>query len=348
MLRTRSGRDRRRVRRAAGLLLVLALLGACSEPQRPPGSSVWDDGATIDFQSMPTRTQVGMGPDGYAAYPRAGADPVPTTLVLPTGTVRRSFSAIRIGANYAFAPDGDERHQPTDFDFSLKVRSLAQARTVLTEDADALGLSDEEVDDITGEGTSVEQGYVRGWLSTEVEASASADADGSMNLFYSVTIGHYHDEAVDRVLHDGRMTVDLTARPTATDLGFREAYDSVSIIPEPHRRQLRVTLRTPRGRTTLPTSSFSSARSDGMVTSSTLLGSTDLARAPATARSAAGAFGLDVEPALLLVRTARDDLQRSEIPCASTAVYTCAVRVETTTDGSLVGYFGYRITLTYR
>lgn len=80
------------------------MLGGCSSEQDRPGSLVSNSGATIDFRSMPTRTQVGMGPDGSVTYPKgAGAAPVPTTLVFPGGTIRRDFLELNFGANYALS-----------------------------------------------------------------------------------------------------------------------------------------------------------------------------------------------------------------------------------------------------
>ena len=272
---------------------------------------------------------------------------MPTTLTFPGGTIHRDFTSIDIGTNYAFAADRDLRHQPTDFDFYLKVDNIDQAKTVLAEDAAAFGLSPDEVADVTSQGTSVEQGLVQSWLSTELEARASGNADGSMNLIYSVAIGYYHNAAVDKVVHDGQMDLDLTTQPTATDLAFRDSYDSADITPE-FGQQITLTLTTPHGRTTLPTDSITSVRSNGTVTATVFTGLTNLANGPQAVRSAADALDFDVTPALDIIRNATDTLQTRNLTCASTAVYTCAIRVQTFYDGDPHYGYNYRVTLTYR
>ncbi|RYE97759.1 MAG: hypothetical protein EOO77_38475 [Oxalobacteraceae bacterium] len=237
--------------------------------------------------------------------------------------------------------------QPTDFDFYLKASSITEAKAMLREDAAALGLSPKEVADITSRGTSVEQGRVKNWLSTEVEARESGNADGSMNLIYSVTIGRYYNEAVDKVLHHGRMHLDLTTRPSPADLAFQDAYDDADITPE-FGHQLRISLTTPRGRITLPADSFTSSRTNGTVKTTIFIGLLDLTDSPTTARASAKVLGFDVAPALEIIRTANATLQTRYLECASTDVYTCAIRVQTVDDGTPHYGFIYRVTLTYR
>jgi hypothetical protein len=237
------GRRRRAAAAApiAVVALLTVLLGGCVSSNTnsalhsgtsDPGSIVHGNALTIDLTRRPTRADLGIpATSSFRAYGRSGPM-LATTLKLPTGTLTVPATSVMAATDeQGGASDPNHAHEPKFFTISQTFTSVAQAREELTKHAGVLGLSPSEIDEDLpdlGTGATVPQtrvlhGLVHGWLSASVDLT-DGDEPGVVKADYQLAIDVYHNPALDRVVHDGVFTADLTRKPTRADLGLLPGY----------------------------------------------------------------------------------------------------------------------------
>lgn len=234
------------------LALAIALItGGCDSvstdsPNEP--TIVHDHQISLDFTHRPTRESFGMEPDSnLRAYQRTGKA-YDVSVTLPTGTFHTPAFLVEGSTDPAGgAHDQDHTHQPKYFDIQTTYPDGQEALQAVRDRAKVLGIAPRELtrlEDDLGSGATVPQsrvvnGLIRDWLSVSV---AFADQEGSeVQVTYQIDIDTYHNPALDKVVHDGAMRLDLTTSPTRADLGFLPTYGDAAITPEPG-DQLRLTL----------------------------------------------------------------------------------------------------------
>jgi hypothetical protein len=205
------------------------------------GSIVHDNKATIDLRSRPTRADLGFQPGrNDRSYQRgAGVDAIVTMVHLPTGSLEIPAFVITADAG-DFSPGNESIPRPPQF---IVVQRLFdnpdQALQSLIADAPILGFARHDVDALLSRvartvGTLAPQqgvlnGFVQDWLAAYAEVIGYED--GTVGVNYTFTINQFHNEAIDKVVHDGVFGIDLTHRPSREELAFRDTYDSARVQP---------------------------------------------------------------------------------------------------------------------
>jgi hypothetical protein len=304
-----------------------------------PSSIVHDHKLTLDFRERPTRADVGL-PAGRTFRIYSSDDPLlQTTVVLPTGTVLLPCFTVKIATDAAGgaidSAAGETEHEPKYFDLFRSFGSAADAQQSLSADAKVLGLSQEEIDRTLpdlGKGGVVAQsrvlhGLVHDWLSIEVTLS---DGDnGTVQAQYAISIDVYHNPAIDKVLHNGVVPLDLTTRPTRADLGFLPGYRTAVISP-PWGESYRVPITVPGGSFEVPDGSVQSSAPSGSAppAQTTVTTTSSLADAQRVLTASAAALGLDRVAVDAIFRGSSGRRVQQTLSGASTAVYTVTVRAD--------------------
>ncbi|MPQ98746.1 hypothetical protein GB931_12610 [Modestobacter sp. I12A-02628] len=233
-------------RRGVVIALLLAavclLSGGCSVVElrsgnNAPGSVLDGNRLSFDLTTRPTRADVGMtGDKNFKAYQRDEED-FAVTVQLPTGTLQIPARIVSIDTDGAGGVDayGDGPREPKFFSINRKFAPGENVTASLLADAPLLGLDPADITRVTpglsASGNApvpqagVLYGFVDDWLSAQVQLRSFAD---SVQVLYEFEVDVYHNPAIDRVLVDGRMPLDLTHPPDREALaflpGYRDAY----------------------------------------------------------------------------------------------------------------------------
>ena len=342
----------------AGLALLPALvlvLGGCtvSPPLRSgnnaPGSVLRENAITLDLRHPPTRADLGFpaGRNDRAYQQEAGKPPIATTVVLPTGTLRApAFVVSATGDDFTPAGRGNPR-PPQRITVERVFGTAAEAADSLTADAALLGLDRADLEALLfrvarGTPPAVPQqgtlaGLVRDRLAVSVDVIGHEDPTVQVN--YTFTINEYHNPAIDKVVHDGVLDIDLTRRPSRADLAFRDTY-SLALVKAPPGGTLTARLSLPGGilqRAVTSVTSSSTAAGVEDPTGTAAPRGTDLALVPAgvadaerVLRADAGPLGLDAAAVDALFAGRPGTHVRRTLAGRGTAVYQVAAVVEVT------------------
>ena len=178
-----------------------------------------------------------------SGFATAGDEPIDTTLILPTNTVRiPAYIVSADGGNPLVNDDPEHRRPPVDLVINRTFGKLADARAALAADAEVLGIP---VAPSSSYQTGTDYTAVRDWLSVSVTMQAPA-ADGHVDVQYAFAFGIYHNPARDRIEHDGVVWIDLTRAPSREDLAMLPTYTTTDLNPEPG-KTLAVRLTLPGG-----------------------------------------------------------------------------------------------------
>jgi len=314
-----------------------------------PGSILHDNKIVLDLTRRPTRKSFGL-PDGksFRSYQRTGSM-LQTTIVLPQGTVETPAFVVAGATNAGGgANDHVPTHDPKYFDVLTRYPSAERALSVLSEQAGALGIDPAEISRIRGDlgtGGTVPQsrvlrGLVEDWLSVEVTLK---DLEGSnVQLDYELDVDVFHNAAVDKVLQDKTMKVDLTRKPTREDLGFLPTYWAGDVVAEPG-TTINAVLELADGSLTIPTDAVLSSSGDPTTanddpqgtkppgrTTITSTGSVDDIRAQLAGNGPKLGIGADEIGAAF--RGSSGERVSRTLDGRGTSVYDVSVRVEATLD----------------
>jgi hypothetical protein len=135
-------------------------------------------------------------------------------------------------------------------------------------------------------GSGVVDGLVQGWLAAYVEVIGYED--GAVGVNYNFTIDQFHNDAVDKVVHDGVFALDLTHRPSRAELAFRDGFDTARVQPA-WNTSLSVRLTLPGGVIQRPVRSVDSTATQTVVS----LTSSSIADARAALSADGPALGVD-------------------------------------------------------
>ena len=233
------------------------------------GTAVHDGKMTLDLRQKPTRADLGYPTnENFVAYTRGfdtGGDPIDTTVILPTGTLHIPAQSVSASDGNALdkSQDPDHVRPPLDIQIDRVFPSKQAALSSLAADAPAL-LVGWHVDIAAAQnailhGTAFDYGASR--LSNWLDVGFSTDSpgtDGTVHVTYQFGIDQWHSPWIDRVVHDGVFTADLTKPPTRLDLAMRDSYNASTYIPYPG-TPLSVKLTLPNGVLTRQASSVASA-----------------------------------------------------------------------------------------
>ncbi|MFC0544990.1 hypothetical protein [Kutzneria chonburiensis] len=250
---------------------------------------VHDNKATIDLTRKPTRADFAFA-DGRndRSYQRQGADPLATTVVLPSGTLHiPAFVITADGGDFT----GNTPLPPQHIVVQRKFDRSEQALQSLLGDAPTLGLPtaemEEQISRLSGTiGSGVVDGFVHGWLAAYVEIIGYDD--GAVGVNYTFTIDQFHNDAIDAVVHDGVFPIDLTHRPSRAELAFRDGFPTARVQPA-WNTTLAVRLTLPAGVITRPVRSVDSTATQTVVS----LASSSIADAQSALAADAPALGVD-------------------------------------------------------
>jgi|GEM_PF-4254056 len=213
-----------------------------------PGTAVHDGKLTIDLRHAPSRAELGYPANqNFVAYQSgfatADGQPIDTTLILSTGTVRiPAYIVSADGGNPLINDDPDHRRPPVDLVVNRTFGKLADARDAIAADAAVLGIP---VAPSSSYQVGTDYSVVRDWLSLSVTMQPPA-ADGHVDVQYAFNFGIYHNPVRDRIEHDGVVSIDLTRAPSREDLAMLPTYTSTDLNPEPG-KTLAVRLKLPGG-----------------------------------------------------------------------------------------------------
>ncbi len=207
-----------------------------------PGSVLDGNRLSFDLTTRPTRADVGMtGERNFKAY-QADEEDFAVTVQLPTGTLQIPAGIVSIDTDGAGGVDsyGDGPREPKFFSINRQFALGEDVTASLLADAPLLGLDPADITRVTP-GLSVSgnapvpqagvlYGFVDGWLSAQVQLRSFAD---SVQVLYEFEVDVYHNPAIDRVLVDGRMPLDLTSPPDREALAFLPGYRSALVPTRP-------------------------------------------------------------------------------------------------------------------
>lgn len=316
-----------------------------------PGSILRDNTATIDLRHKPTRTDLGFRPGrNDRSYQReAGEPPIATTLRLPTGSLRIPAFVIAADAG-DFTAAGEAVPRPPERIVVQRLFPTVDAATEsLLADAAVLGLARPDVESLTTRVRTslttvlpqqgVLHGLVHGWLAASVEVIGYDDRTVGAN--YTFTIDEFHNDAIDRVVHEGVFPIDLTRTPSRAELAFRDTYPDTRVKPAWGKR-LTAKLTLPGGVLTRPVTTVDSttARGAGVPSSHgdpdrpsrtiVALAPTSVADLTEALRADAPALGIDPADVAAAFAASPGTHVRTTLHGRSTAVYDLEITVEAT------------------
>jgi hypothetical protein len=242
----------RKVAVAVAALTALSVAGctrvaAPAAHTTPASSLVHDNTATLDFQHRPTRASFGFMPgENFRSYGRTGPL-IATTVLLPGGALHvPCFQINGASDDTGGAADTTVMHEPKVFDLLRNFATAAEQRASLLADATVLGIASAEItaaltasDGTAAATNAVLHGLVDGWLSVEVSLEG-------LQADYEISVDRYHNAALDKVVHNGVMRLDLTRTPTRADMAMLDSYRLATVMPQ-WRQVLRVRLTLPAG-----------------------------------------------------------------------------------------------------
>lgn len=321
----------------------------------PADSIVHDNKLTLDFRHRPSRADFGLADDrNFRAYQRSGPM-LHATVILPTGTVNLPCFLVQAATDQAGGTidSGVDvySHPPKYFDIERVFDSADQARQSLLSDARTLGLHTSEVEDVVaavGPGAATQSrtltGLVDDWLSVEV--TVDEVGDGQVQVDYAISVDVYHNPAVDKIVHDGVVRVDLTDRPDRAALGFLDTYSLASVTPAPD-RSLRADLVLAQGTITVPLGSMISPAptATGEPTQTVVTAHPmSVADARRLLESQAAALGIDRAAVEAAFDGPPNTRSQRTLEAASSPVYEVSVKL----DAHLGQAGGYAASVTYR
>jgi len=157
-------------------------------------------------------------------------------VVLPNGSL--TIPAFVVGADGgAFTANQPLPHR--DIIVQRVFAKPDQALQSLIADGPILGFTEQNTKDLLSRVSStietptpqqgVLDGFIRDWLAAYAEVIGYED--GTVGVNYHFTIDQFHNEAIDKVVHDGVFPIDLTHRPSRTELAFLNDLDSARVQP---------------------------------------------------------------------------------------------------------------------
>lgn len=257
-----------RIVRAAVTAAAAAVLAGCTVTHNPdelsrtssattPASIVKDGRVTLDFRHPPTRDEFGLPSNQnwrfYIAKDRHVYD---LTIELPDGTLRLPVTDIDGDTDDAGgASDSDYRHLPRFFTIKARYPTDAAADQAVAHQLARLGINRRAtVSDVLLSGSPSHR------LSVTVQrvSNLSASLDPG-ERYYFFTFDEYHNPAIDKVLINGRMKIDLRRPPSREQLGFTPTYDTADVKPPPPSTEpYTVDLELPGGRAVVRSDSVTS------------------------------------------------------------------------------------------
>lgn len=283
-----------------------------SRPAPVPASIVHHGQLSLDFRQTPTRTAFGLPADenwrsyeaGYRHYYRL-------TVTLPGGVLRLPAHSIDGDTDDAGgASDNDHSHRPKYFTVDVLYPSDKAADAALAQQSAMLGITQPASKwDVLVDGSPSRHLFVEVQRRSNLSASLSTPGE----RYYYFSFDRYRNDAVDAVLRDGRMALDLRGRPSRAQLGFLDDYAQADVQQTPPSREpVQLTLRTVHGTVTVPVDSVlstsgrdhdpQSARQRGAPSHTVTEWSGSVAEARAQLARVAPALGLTPSalPALLI------------------------------------------------
>jgi hypothetical protein len=339
----------------AALALVVSL-GGCTVATHEPGPTapavVSGNAITIDLRRQPTRDDLGFRPGSNASsYQRGtrglGPEPIDTTVVLPTGTLR--VPAFNVKADEGDLDPNPAIPRPPQHIIVQRTFDTAQETTEsLLADAPTLGYAQSDVDTLLSRvgpsaGSHLPQrgvinGLVHEWLAAYVEVTANES--GTLGVNYNFTINVFHNPAVDKVVRDGVYPIDLTHRPSREELAFRDGYAAARVEPA-WNETLSVLLTLPDGVLNHPIRTVYSSKTYTDIS----LASSSVTDARQTLLADAPALGI-TPTAVDEVFAGRSGFVKTTLTGRSTPVWSVSVKVEVTLDqpGAFAASLMYRFT----
>lgn len=256
---------RRHIASGALAVVVAAAVSACTvhigqvgpTDAGIPASIVHNDAITMDFRHTPSRAEFGLPADAnWRSYDAAYHHVYELTLVLSNGVVRLPAHSVEGDTDAAGGTsDSNYSHPPRFVTIDAMYPSDAAADAALAQQSAALG-----IDQHPQPSTILLEGSPSHRLSVNVQRLSNLTASLQPGeRYYRFQFDQYRNPAVDAVLHDGRMTLDVRRRPSRADLGFLDGYADATIqsVP-PSTTPVQLTLRTPTGTTDLAVESVTS------------------------------------------------------------------------------------------
>lgn len=295
-----------------------------------PASIIKDGRITVDFRHPPTRQEFGLpGDKNWRFYEAGYRRTYDLTVVLPGGDLRLPAHSIDGDTDGAGgANDADYRHLPRFFTIKAQYPSDVAADKALANQSAMLG-----IDQRPTAATILLSGSPSNRLSVTVQRLSNLTASLSAGeRYYTFAFDEYHNPAIDRVLHDGRLQVDLRHPPSRAELGFQPTYPTADISPQPPSTQpYTVDLQLPGGLAVLRADSINSisGSTSGQPAADALPSRTDLTSIRSVAAATdlmtnAASLGLSA-PEVRALFTGSGRVQR--VLRARTAVYDLEVRI---------------------
>lgn len=209
-----------------------------------PGTVIHNGKVSLDLRHKPTRKEWGFGKGAnHQAYqagfgPASKRDVVQATVQLSTGTLHVPASIVEADSGHTLTDTSTAPLPPRKILLQRRFSDSAKARRSLLVDGPTLGLSDTGTERLLSTiggslGTSapsrgVLNGFVRDWLDTYVEVIGLDNREVEVN--YNFRIDYFHNPVVDKIVHNGVYRLDLTQRPSRTELGYLPYMDEGDIM----------------------------------------------------------------------------------------------------------------------
>ena len=252
---------------AAAVVAVVAVAGCSFSTQvgdagtslaRTPPSIVHDHHVALDFRQTPSRADFGLPADqNWRSYAAEDHQVNQLMIRLPAGVLQLPAHDVDGATDRAGgATDSDHHHLPKFFTIDVLYPSDAAADAALAQQYTLLGIHHQNAPlGLLLSGSPSPQ------LSVTVQRHSNLTASLSPGQrYYYFDFDQYRNPAIDAVLHDGRMSLDMRERPSRSELGFLDGYDRADIATAPSSNAvIRLTLRTPHGTTDLAVDSITSS-----------------------------------------------------------------------------------------